>query len=59
MNSYSLERDLVELLGRGAVSSDEDDLRRYGGDALGTFRAFRASGRLNERARRGRLAAER
>ena len=50
MNSYSLERDLVELLGRGAVSSDESDLRRYDGDALGTFRAFRASGRLNERA---------
>ncbi len=50
MNSYSLERDLVELLGRGAVSTDESDLRRYGGDALETFRAFRASGRLNERA---------
>ncbi len=50
MNSHSLERDLVELLGRGAVSSDEADLRRYGGDALGTFRAFRASGRLDTRA---------
>ena len=48
MNSHSLERDLVELLGRGAVSSDEADLRRYGGDALGTFRAFHALGRLNE-----------
>ena len=50
MNSRPLERDLVHLLGRGAVSSDEADLRRYGGDALGTFRAFRASGRLNDRA---------
>ena len=50
MNSSTLERDLVGLLGRGAVSSREDDLLRYGGDALGTFRAFRASGRLNERA---------
>ena len=50
MSPNTLERDLVELLGRGAVSSDESDLRRYGGDALGTFRAFRASGRLNEHA---------
>ena len=50
MSPNTLERDLVALLGRGAVSSDEADLRRYSGDALGTFRAFRASGRLNERA---------
>lgn len=50
MSQNTLESDLVGLLGPGAVSSDEADLRRYGGDALGTFRAFNASGRLNERA---------
>lgn len=50
MSPNTLESDLVGLLGRGAVSSNEADLRRYGGDALGTYRAFHASGRLNERA---------
>ena len=50
MSPNTLESDLADLLGRGAVSSDEADLRRYGEDALGTYRAFRASGRLNKRA---------
>ena len=43
-----LAKDMVALLGRGAVSSDEADLLRYGGDALGVFRAFRSARRLDE-----------
>ncbi len=50
MMSAALEKDLVELLGRGQVSRNESDLSRYGGDALGVFRAFTRSNRLNERA---------
>lgn len=50
MMSDALAKDLVGLLGRGAVSSDESDLLRYGGDALGVFRAFRSAHRLDERA---------
>ena len=50
MMSKGLVKDLSALLGRGAVSSDEADLLRYGGDALGVYRAFRAATRLNERA---------
>ena len=46
--SDALAKDLVALLGRGAVSSDEADLLRYGGDALGVFRAFRSAYRLDE-----------
>ena len=47
--SDALVKDMVALLGRGAVSSDEADLLRYGGDALGAFRAFRSARRLDER----------
>ena len=50
MTPNALSKDLVDLMGRGAVSSDPSDLARYGGDALGAFRAFRATGRLDERA---------
>ncbi len=50
MMSDALAKDLVALLGRGAVSSDDADLLRYGGDALGAFRAFRSARRLDERA---------
>ena len=50
MMSDALAKDLVALLGRGAVSSDEADLLRYGGDALGAFRAFWSARRLDERA---------
>ncbi len=50
MMSDALAKDMVALLGRGAVSSDEADLLRYGGDALGVFRAFRSAHRLDERA---------
>ena len=48
--SDALAKDMASLLGRGAVSSDEADLLRYGGDALGVFRAFRSARRLDERA---------
>ena len=46
----ALVKDLTALLGRGAVASDEADLLRYGGDALGVYRAFHSAPRLNERA---------
>ena len=46
----ALEKDLIGLLGRGQVSCDESSLLRYGGDALGVFRAFSRSNLLNERA---------
>lgn len=38
--------DLSHILGSGKVSSHTDDLSRYSGDALGVYRAFRASKRL-------------
>ena len=50
MMQSALAKDLVALLGRSAVSSDDADIRRYGGDALGVYRAYRAATRLNERA---------
>ena len=50
MMADALTKDLVSLVGRGAVSFDESDLSRYGGDALGVFRAFRSAHRLDERA---------
>ena len=50
MMSDALERDLVGLLGRGQVSCDESSLLRYGGDALGVFRAFSRANWLEERA---------
>ena len=46
----ALAKDLIALLGRGAVSCDDADLLCYGGDALGAYRAFRNATRLNERA---------
>ena len=46
----ALVKDLTALLGLGRVSADEADLLRYGGDALGVYRAFRSASRLNERA---------
>ncbi len=46
----ALAKDLTGLLGRGAVSFDENDISRYGGDALGLFRAFKSARRLDERA---------
>lgn len=45
-----LAKDLTALLGRGSVTSDEAQLLRYGGDALGVYRAFNSAPRLNERA---------
>ena len=45
----ALAKDMVALLGRGAVSSEEADLLRYSNDALGVFRAFRSAHLLNER----------
>ena len=50
MMQSALRKDLVALLGRGAVSYDDADIRRYGGDALGVHRAYHAVSRLNERA---------
>ena len=50
MTSDALARDMVGLLGRGAVSTGQADLLRYGGDALGAFRASLSGGRLAERA---------
>lgn len=44
-----LASDLQRLLGEGKVSTDEDDLLRYAGDALGGYRAFRAIGALGAR----------
>ena len=46
----ALHRDLVGIVGEGAVASDADTLARYGGDALGVFRAFHAAPRLEARA---------
>jgi alkyldihydroxyacetonephosphate synthase len=45
-----LHRDLVGIVGEGAVASDTETLARYGGDALGVFRAFHAAPRLEARA---------
>ena len=45
----SLVADLRRLLGSQGVSTDEDQLDRFGGDALGVFRAFRAAPRLKAR----------
>ena len=50
MMQSALAKDLVALLGRGAVSSNDADILRYGGDALGVYRAFHSAPRLNERA---------
>lgn len=50
MMPKALVKDLIALLGRGAVASDEADLLRYGGDALGVYRAFHSAPRLSERA---------
>ena len=50
MMQSALAKDLIALLGRGAVSCDDADLLCYGGDALGAYRAFRNATRLNERA---------
>ncbi len=50
MMPRSLVKDLVNVVGRGGVSFNEADLSRYGGDALGVFRAFRSAHRLEERA---------
>ena len=50
MMQSALAKDLVELLGRGAVSSNDADILRYGGDALGVYRAFHSGPRLDERA---------
>ena len=47
----ALHRDLVGIVGEGAVASDAETLARYGGDALGVFRAFSAASRLEARAR--------
>ena len=46
----ALHRDLVRIVGEGSVASDAETLARYGGDALGVFRAFRAAPRLEVRA---------
>ena len=46
MNS-GLVADLERLLGSGNVSIDRDELDRFGGDALGVYRAFRATKRLD------------
>ena len=42
MNNY-LATDLVLLVGSGGVSTDQEQINRYSGDALGVYRAFRAA----------------
>ena len=39
----ALHQDLARILGGGGVASDGHTLARYGGDALGSYRAFRAA----------------
>ena len=51
MMQGAIEKDLVALLGRGAVSSNDADILRYGRDALGEYHAFGAAALLDERAR--------
>ncbi len=46
MNS-SLVSDLGRIVGSGAVSTDAGQLDRFGGDALGAYRAFSAAPRLD------------
>ena len=46
-----MHRDLVWIVGEGAVASDTETLARYGGDALGVLRAFHAAPRLEAHAR--------
>ncbi|MCH8186985.1 MAG: FAD-binding oxidoreductase, partial [Chloroflexi bacterium] len=46
MNS-SLVSDLGRIVGPGAVSTDTGLLERFGGDALGVYRAFSAAPRLD------------
>lgn len=43
----SLAADLGRLIGPRNVSIDRGEIDRYAGDALGTFRAFRAASRLS------------
>ncbi len=45
----SLTADLRRLIGEGKVSTEQEHIERYSGDALGTFRAFRAASRLSAR----------
>lgn len=45
----SLAADLRRLIGEGKVSTEQEHIERYSGDALGTFRAFRAAERLSAR----------
>ena len=49
--SDSLLEDLASLLGTDRVSARKDDLERFSGDALGTYRAFRSSLRSDARPR--------
>ncbi len=49
MNS-ALHRDLARILGEDGVASDAETLARFGGDALGAYRAFRAASLLDGRA---------
>ena len=49
MANAGLASDLRRLVGRDGVSTDAAHLERYGGDALGVFRAFRAGPRLESR----------
>ncbi|MDP6421218.1 MAG: FAD-binding oxidoreductase [SAR202 cluster bacterium] len=46
----ALHRDLARILGEDGVASDTETLVRFGGDALGAYRAFRATSQLDSRA---------
>ena len=49
--SDSLLQGLTSLLGTDGVSVQKDDLERFSGDALGTYRSFRSSLRSSARPR--------
>jgi FAD/FMN-containing dehydrogenase len=46
----SLSTDLARLVGSGGVSTDQEQINRYSGDALGVYRAFRAAHLLDGKA---------
>lgn len=48
--SKSLAADLTRLIGASSVSVDIEQIRRFSGDALGVYRAFRAAGRMEAEA---------